>query len=92
MKRILQSNLVTEKTSLAMEQGKYVFYVDPNVNKTEIKYFVQSLYGVDVVKVASMNVKGKKRRRGRIIGRTNNRKKAIVTLKEGQTIDKLKGK
>ena len=81
---ILKAPVITEKSQLAKEQGKYTFKVDPKANKIEIKSAIEKIFNV---KVKSLNEKPKKRRVGRYTGLTNRSKKAIVTLEDGQTID-----
>ena len=84
--------LVTEKmTALTEKENKYGFIVLPSANKVEIKKEIEAKYNVNVVSVNTMNYAGKRKSRyttaGVIKGRTNAFKKAIVTLKEGETID-----
>ena len=84
--------LVTEKmTSITEKQNKFGFIVRPEANKLEIKKEVEALYNVTVVAVNTCRYAGKAKSRytrsGLIQGRTNAYKKAIVTLKEGETID-----
>ena len=88
---ILKSPLVTEKISALNEKGKYGFIVDITANKVEIKKAVEKMYGVNVSKVNTLSVMGKKKVRftkaGTLAGRKPNYKKAIVTLAEGEIID-----
>lgn len=84
--------LVTEKmTAITEKQNKFGFIVRPQANKLEIKKEVEELYNVTVTDVNTMNYAGKNKTRytraGLVKGRTNAVKKAIVTLKEGDTID-----
>ena len=84
--------LVTEKmTAITEKQNKFGFIVRPQANKLEIKKEVEELYNVTVTDVNTMNYAGKNKSRytraGLVKGRTNAVKKAIVTLKEGDTID-----
>ncbi len=84
--------IVTEKMNTVSEkQNKFGFIVRPEANKLEIKAEVEALYGVTVVDVNTMRYAGKNKSRytkaGLLKGRTNAFKKAIVTLKEGDTID-----
>ncbi len=75
--------VVTEKSMNAQAERKYTFYVAPEANKTMIKEAVEKMFdGVKVEKVYTMNLPGKKRRRGYVEGRTAARKKAIVKLTE----------
>ncbi len=84
---ILKAPVITEKSQLAKEQGKYTFKVDPKANKIEIKSAIEKIFNVKVKSIRTLNEKPKKRRVGRYTGLTNRSKKAIVTLEDGQTID-----
>ena len=84
---IIKAPVVTEKSQIAKEQGKYTFKVDPKANKLEIKEAIEKIFNVKVKTIRTINVKVKKRRVGRYTGLTNRSKKAIVTLEDGQTID-----
>ncbi len=73
--------VITEKSMNMMADKKYTFYVNPQATKTQVKDAVEKLFaGTKVVSVNTMNLDGKKRRRGLVEGRTAKRKKAIVTL------------
>ncbi len=80
---IILRPVVTEKSSLLQDQGKYTFIVDPRANKTEIKNAIEKIFGVKVDKVATMNRPGKTYRRRDGIGKRADTKRAIVTLREG---------
>ena len=89
---IIVKPLVTEKmTAITEKLNRFGFIVRPEANKLEIKKEVEALYDVTVVEVNTMRYAGKNKSRytrsGIINGRTNAFKKAIVTLKEGDTID-----
>ena len=89
---IIVKPLVTEKmTAITEKLNRFGFIVRPEANKLEIKKEVEALYNVTVVEVNTMRYAGKNKSRytrsGLINGRTNAFKKAIVTLKEGDTID-----
>ena len=89
---IIVKPLVTDKmTAITEKLNRFGFIVRPGANKLEIKKEVEALYNVTVVSVNTMNYSGKNKSRytrsGIINGRTNAFKKAIVTLKEGDTID-----
>ena len=84
---ILKAPVITEKSQLNKENGKYTFKVDPKANKIEIKNAIEKIFNVKVTSIRTLNVKPKKRRVGRYTGLTNRSKKAIITLAEGQTID-----
>jgi large subunit ribosomal protein L23 len=96
-RKIVIRPIVTEKTMAQAEgtlpRNKYTFEVHPDANKTEIRRAVSALWNVDVVKVNTITVRGKERRHSyrHRVGRTPRRKKAIVTLAEGQSIDVLGG-
>lgn len=84
--------IVTEKaTKLTDKGGRYTFRVTPDATKGQIKALVQDLYGVKVVKVNTMINRAKNKSRwtksGLLRGKTEEWKKAIVTLADGQTID-----
>lgn len=85
---VIRGPVVTEKYDRVREvQNAYTFEVDRRASKDEIKAAVKTLFGVDPIDVRTQNVRGKNKRVGRSIGRRPNWKKAIVTLKEGQSID-----
>ncbi len=89
---IIERPLLTEKSMDLSHHGKYTFRVAKDANKVEIRDAVHRIFKVDVVKVNTLNIKGKKRRVGRFKeGHTADWKKAIVTLKEGQTITMFEG-
>lgn len=83
---IIISPIITEKSTQAIEAGKYTFKVDKKANKIEIKNAIEEIFKVDVVKVNTINVLPKKKRMGRYEGYKSGYKKAIVTVAEGQTI------
>ncbi len=78
---------ITEKAVGSSKFRQYSFIVDKQSNKSEIKKAIELIYGVKVIAVNTVIVKGKPRRMGRSLGRTSAYKKAIATLKEGQKID-----
>ena len=88
---VIRKALITEKGALIREQGKtgnrYVFEVHPNANKIQIMQAIKEMFKVDATEVRTMNFKGKVKRLGRFEGRRPSWKKAMVTLKPGQTID-----
>lgn len=81
---ILKRPVITEQSSELMAEQKYTFEVDTRANKTEVKDAVETIFGVKVAKVNIMNYKGKFKRVGKFGGFTNKRRKAIVTLAEGE--------
>ena len=84
---ILVKPMLTEKSSLAKEENKYFFQVRPDASKIEIKKAIKELFKVDVTSVNTTNYQGKKKRLGKFIGKKPNWKKAIITLKEGESIN-----
>ena len=79
---------VTEKTSLAMQNhNQYTFRVRREASKTDIRKAIELMFGVKVTGVQVVNEPGKVRRFGRTVGRTQDWKKAYVSLSPGQTID-----
>ena len=84
---IVKSLLRTEKGASLLEQNKFIFWVDRSANKIQIKGAVEEIYKVHVSSVNTMKVRGKLKRVRYKLGRTSDWKKAVVTLKEGDTID-----
>lgn len=92
---VLRQGIITEKTVKLQEQNKYTFKVALNANKIDVRRAVETLFNVQVLKVNIIRMPGKPkmiRRRGVMPRPVAARewKKAIVTLREGQTIDALK--
>ena len=87
--RMLQYPHITEKATSLTSKNQYTFNVWQEAKKVEIKKAIESIYGVDVVKVNIINIHPKKRKLGRTIGRVKGYKKAIVKIKEGQKIEVL---
>ncbi|MBW8172383.1 50S ribosomal protein L23 [Ornithinimicrobium sp. Arc0846-15] len=83
---VVLSPVVSEKSYALLDMGKYTFLVDPRSNKSEIKRAVESIFGVKVDSVHTLNRQGKTRRTRFGMGKRKDTKRAIVTLKEG-TID-----
>ena len=78
---IIRKPVVTEKSMDAMGDKKYTFLVHPDATKTQIKEAVEKMFaGAKVKSVNTMNLDGKKRRRGMVVGKTAKTKKAIVQL------------
>jgi len=88
--KILIRPWVTEKTTHLQSVGVYCFEVKVDTNKNEIKKAVEGIYGVKVAGVRIITLLGKKVRFGKIQGNRKNRKKAIVTLVKGQSIELYK--
>ncbi|MGM0568939.1 MAG: 50S ribosomal protein L23 [Elusimicrobiota bacterium] len=90
--KIIRGPVVTEKsTAERMKWNKYSIYVDVNANKNEIREAVQEAFKVTVEKVNTTKIKGKPKRMGRYEGTTPLRKKAVLTLKEGDRIALMEG-
>lgn len=92
---VLRKPLLTEKASKVGHLNQYVFEVSPDANKLQIRQAIKAMFDVDAVSVRTVRVKGKVKtrmtRKGMQVGRTNLKKKAYVTLKQGQTIDIVSG-
>lgn len=86
--QVLRRPLITEKGTLLQEQNKYLFEVATQANKMQIKEAVEVTFGVNVLKVNTLNMRGREKRFGRRQqpGRSPDWKKAIVTLRPGQSI------
>lgn len=90
--RTIVRPIVTEKSSAAyQERGEYTFEVHPGANKIEIKAAIESLFGVSVTGVWTAQQRGKSRKVGSSSGLRPRWKKAIVTLKTGDTIEIFEG-
>lgn len=88
LRKIIKTSLVSERsTNLRTDQNKYIFRVDREANKLEIKKAVEELFKVKVDEVTTMRMYGKPKRMGRYEGRRSDWKKAIVKLKKGETIE-----
>lgn len=89
---ILNRPIITEKSELQREDRNCVsFEVGLKANKIQIKNAVEKIFGVTVVHVNTQIIHGKVKRVGKSFGRRPNWKKAIVTLKEGESIDFFEG-
>ena len=88
---LIQRPLVTEKSTAASEFNKVVFQVRTDATKTQIKDAVESIFGVKVTKVNTLNTQGKTKRFRGVAGKRSDAKKAVVTLAEGQSIDLMAG-
>jgi large subunit ribosomal protein L23 len=85
------SPVITEKTTILSEDGKVAFFVPLTANKKEIATAVEAIFKVEVTAVNTIRVHGKSKRFRGIAGKRNDQKKAIVTLKEGHSIDVTTG-
>lgn len=95
MIQLIKKPVITEKAMNLAQQRQYVFEVHPDANKIQIKQAIQEMFEVDVTSVRTVRVKGKNKirmtRRGLMRGKTALKKKAYVTLKEGQQIEIVSG-
>jgi len=86
--KVLLAPVVSEKSSIAADsQRQFTFKVVADATKPEISKAVEMLFKVEVDAVRMLNVKGKKKRFGKLMGRRSNWKKAMVRLKEGHDIE-----
>ena len=87
--KVIQTVVLSEKSNTQTEElNKYTFKVAKTANKIDVARAVKTIWGVDAVKVNTMNYQGKKRRkRTKFAGRTANWKKAVVTLKPEDSIE-----
>lgn len=88
---LLRKPHVSEKAARLADKGTYVFHVAPSAEKVSIRKAVEALYGVKVDAVRIVKLKGKPVRRGRRLSHRSGLKKALVTLKKGQTIALYEG-
>jgi len=89
--QVLKRPIISEKTTVLKEQGKYAFEVVKGASKRQVKEAVELAFKVDVVKVNIVNVPGKTKRFGRRQVETPEWKKAVVTLAPGQKIEFFEG-
>ena len=89
--KVLKRPIVTEKSHLLGEQGRYVFEVDSGASKHDIAKAVEWAFDVKVVKVNTLTVPGKVKRYGRRPSKQPDWKKAIVSLQAGDTIQLFEG-
>ncbi len=89
---IIKNPLITEKTTIQKEKAKqFSFEVDKHSNRIEIKNAIEHLFNTKVAAVRTIQVKGKRKQKGRIRGKRRDWKKAIVTLMPGQEIEFFEG-
>lgn len=89
---IIKRPLITEKTSIQKEDyNQMSFEVDRKANRVEIKRAIENIFKVNVDTVRTMQVKGKTKQRGRVVGKRRNWKKAVVKLMPGERIDFFEG-
>ena len=89
--QIVLAPVVSEKSYHGSVNGKYTFRVHEDAHKTQIRQAVEALFGVHVVEVRTSSVKSKPKRRGTTSGRTRSWKKAIVQVRDGETIPVFQG-
>lgn len=77
---IIIKPIITEKSNMEMQAGKYTFEVNKKATKVDVKRAVEKLFNVKVLKVNTINVSGKEKRVGRNVGKTADWKKAIVSI------------
>lgn len=89
---LIRRPVISEKTTIQKEMGNQIsFEVDKNANRVEISMAVETLFKVKVQSVNTLHVKGKVKRRGRIVGKRKDWKKAVVKLAPGERIDFFEG-
>ena len=89
---IIKRPVITEKTTLQKETANQLsFEVDRRANRIEIKRAIEEIFNVRILDVHTKQIKGKVKRRGRILGKRKDWKKAVVTLAPGQSIEFFDG-
>jgi large subunit ribosomal protein L23 len=89
---IIKRPVITEKTNIQKEENNQLtFEVDMRANRVEIARAIEKIFSVKVAKTSTAHVRGKIKRRGRILGKRKDWKKAIVTLMPGERIDFFEG-
>lgn len=88
---VLVKPMISEKTIGMIEENKYTFIVARDANKIEIAHAVEEAFKVKVVDVTTRNSRGKVKTQGRYTGKRPDVKKAVVTLKEGDSIEMFSG-
>ncbi|HRP01240.1 MAG TPA: 50S ribosomal protein L23 [Candidatus Kapabacteria bacterium] len=95
MIQIIKRPLITEKAMNLASQRQYVFEVHPDANKIQIKEALEKVFEVNITSVRTVRIKGKNKsrftKRGLMRGKTALKKKAYITLKEGQSIELVSG-
>ncbi|MBN2653953.1 MAG: 50S ribosomal protein L23 [Nitrospirae bacterium] len=89
---VIKKPLFTEKgLDLKERENKILLQVSSDANKHEIKQAVEEIFKVKVEKVATINLRGKLKRLGKSVGRRSDKKKAVITLKQGEKLDLIEG-
>lgn len=84
---LIRSPVITEKSTILGEFGKYTFEVSSRATKASVKAAIEDIFDVKVTNVNILNKKGKVKRFRGVLGRRSDSKKAVVTLEKDQTID-----
>jgi len=84
---IIYRPVISEKTYGLLDENKYTFEVDPRANKTQIRQAIEQIFDVTVLGVNTLNRTGKRKRRGLVVGKRPDTKRAIVTVAEGDEIE-----
>jgi large subunit ribosomal protein L23 len=87
MRDVILRPVISEKSYEMLDENKYTFIVDPRANKTHIRQAVEQIFGVKVLNVNTMNRQGKRKRRGVVVGKRPDTKRAIVTVAPGDRIE-----
>jgi large subunit ribosomal protein L23 len=89
--QVLKRPIITEKATRLNEKNQYAFEVDVKSNKIEVRKAIEAQFSVDVISIRTIRIRPQNKiqftKRGRFAGKTAARKKAYVTVKEGQKID-----
>lgn len=88
---VIKAPVITEKSTIQAEIRKAIFWVDLEANKRDVKVAVEKIFNVKVASVNTQRVPGKMKRMGKFEGQKQTRKKAYVTLKEGEKIELFEG-
>lgn len=88
---VIRRPIITEKSMAGLASGRYTFVVDLRANKIQIRQAVEEIWQVRVAAVNTMRIRGKRRRVGRSVGERPDWKKAVVTLRAGETIAFFEG-
>jgi large subunit ribosomal protein L23 len=84
---VIVAPVISEKSYSLIDENAYTFIVHPQANKTEIRQAVETIWGVRVAKVTTLNRRGKSKRFRYTLGRRNDTKRAVVKLVPGDTIE-----
>jgi large subunit ribosomal protein L23 len=87
LRDVILRPVISEKSYEMLDENKYTFIVDPRANKTHIKQAVEHIFDVKVLSVNTMNRQGKRKRRGLVVGKRPDTKRAIVTVAPGDRIE-----